>query len=39
MLKTKIALAGNRTPVSRVTGENSTTGPPMLVASTIFPAQ
>ena len=25
MLKTKVALAGNRTPVSRVAGENSTT--------------
>ena len=25
------ALAGNRTPVSRVAGENSTTEPPMLV--------
>ena len=39
MLKTKVALAGNRTPVSRVAGENSTTEPPMLVTSTIFPAQ
>ena len=38
MLKTKVALAGNRTPVSRVAGENSTTEPPMLV-TTIFPAQ
>ena len=26
----KTALAGNRTPVSRVAGENSTTEPPML---------
>ena len=26
----KNALAGNRTPVSRVAGENSTTEPPML---------
>ena len=26
----KVALAGNRTPVSRVAGENSTTEPPML---------
>ena len=39
MLKTKIALAGNRTPVSRVAGENSTTEPPLLVKTTIFPAQ
>ena len=39
MLKTKVALAGIRTPVSRVTGENSTTQPPMLVTSTIYPAQ
>ena len=39
MLKTKVALAGNRTPVSRVTGENSTTEPPILVTSLIFPAQ
>ena len=39
MLKTKDALAGNRTPVSRVAGENSTTEPPMLVTSAIFPAQ
>ena len=38
MLKTIVALAGNRTPVSRVAGENSTTEPPMLT-STIFPAQ
>ena len=36
MLKTIVALAGNRTPVSRVAGENSTTEPPMLV---IFHAQ
>ena len=39
MLKTRVALAGNRTPVSRVAGENSTTEPPMLVTSSIFPAQ
>ena len=39
MLKTKVALAGNRPPVSRVAGENSTTEPPMLVTSSIFPAQ
>ena len=39
MLKTKVALAGIRTPVSRVAGENSTTEPPMLVTSTICPAQ
>ena len=39
MLKTKVPLAGNRTPVSRVAGENSTTEPPMLATSTIFPAQ
>ena len=39
MLKTKAALAGNRTLVSRVAGENSTTEPPMLVTSPLFPAQ
>ena len=39
MLKTKVALTGNRTPVSRVAGENSTTEPPMLVTSRIYPAQ
>ena len=39
MLKTKFANAGNRTPVFRVAGENSTTEPPMLVTSPIFPAQ
>ena len=39
MLKTKFALAGNRTPVSRVAGENSTTQPPMLITSPILPAQ
>ena len=39
MLKTKFALAGNRTPVSRVAGENSTTEPTMLVTATIYPAQ
>ena len=32
-------MAGNRTPVSRVADENFTTEPPMLVTSTIFPAQ
>ena len=39
MLKTIVALAGNRAPVSGVAGENSTTEPPMLVTSTIYPAQ
>ena len=39
MLKTKVALVGNRTPVSRVAGENSTAEPPMLITSTIYPAQ
>ena len=39
MLKTKVALAGNRTPVSHVAGENSTTEPPMLATSPIYPAQ
>ena len=39
MLKRKVSLAGKRTPVSRVAGENSTTEPPMLVTSSIFPAQ
>ena len=39
MLKTKVALAEIRTPVSRVAGKNSTTEPPMLVTSTIYPAQ
>ena len=39
MLKTKFAFAGNRTPDSRVAGENSTTEPPMLVTETIHPAQ
>ena len=39
MLKTKVALAGNRTPVSRVAGENSTTETPILATSPIFPAQ
>ena len=38
MLKTKVALAGNRTPVSGVAGEISTTEPPMLVTALIFPA-
>ena len=39
MLKTKVELAGYRTPVSLVAGENSTTEPPMLVTWSIFPAQ
>ena len=39
MLKRTVALAWNRTPVSLVEGENSTTEPPMLVTSPIFPAQ
>ena len=39
MLKTKLALTGNRTRVSRLAGKNSTTKPPMLVTTTIFPAQ
>ena len=39
MLKTKFALAVNRTRVSRLAGKNSTTKPPMLVTTTIFPAQ
>ena len=39
MLKTKVAFAGNGTPVSRVAGENSTTERPMIVTSLIFPAQ
>ena len=39
MLKTKVALAGNRTPVYRVAGENSTTEPPMLVTWSISPVQ
>ena len=39
MLKTKAAIAGNRTQVSRVAGENSTTEPPMHVTATINPAQ
>ena len=39
MLKTKVALAGNRTPVSRVARKNYITEPPILVTSTIFPAQ
>ena len=38
MLKTEVALAGNRTPVSRVAGEISATEPPLLVTSPIFPA-
>ena len=39
MLKTIVALVGNRTPVSRVAGKNSTTETPMLATSTIYPAQ
>ena len=39
MLKTKVTLAGNRTAVYRVAGDNSTTEPPMLVTYPIFPAQ
>ena len=39
MLKIKFALAGNRPRVSRFEGKNSTTKPPMLVMTTIFPAQ
>ena len=39
MLKTKVSLAGNRTPVRRVAGENSNTQPPILVTSAIYPAQ
>ena len=39
MLKTTVALAGNRRPDSPVAGGNSTTEPPMPVISTIFPAQ
>ena len=39
MLKRIVALAWNRTPVSHVAGENSTTEPPMLETSTIYHAQ
>ena len=39
MLKRKVSLAGKRTPVSRLAGENSTTEPPMLITSSIYPAQ
>ena len=39
MIKIKVALTGNRTPDSPVAGGNSTTEPPMLVTSTICPAQ
>ena len=35
--KEKFALAGNRTTVSRVAGENSTTEPPMLASYKNFP--
>ena len=39
MLKTKGALAGNRSPDSRVAGGNSTTESSMLATSPIIPAQ
>ena len=39
MLKTKVALAGNCTPVSRVAGENSPTETPILVTLAIYLAQ
>ena len=39
MLKTKVALAGNRTPVTHVAAANSTTEPPIRVKSPIYPAQ
>ena len=39
MIKIKVALTGNWTPDSLVAGGNSTTKPPMLVTSPIFPAQ
>ena len=39
MLKTEVALAASRTRVPRLGGKNSTTKPPMLVTTTIFPAQ
>ena len=39
MLKTIVAFAGNRTAVSRVAGENSTTEPTMLILFPIVPAQ
>ena len=39
MLKRKVAMAGNQTPVPRVAGKNSTTERPMLVTITIYPAQ
>ena len=39
MIKIKVALTGNCTPDSPVAGGNSTTEPPMLVTSPIFPAQ
>ena len=39
MLKTKFALAWNRTRVSCLAGKNSTTDPPTLLTTTIFPAQ
>ena len=39
MIKMKVALTGNWTPDSPVAGGNSTTEPPTLVTSPIFPAQ
>ena len=39
MIKIKVALTGNWTPDSPVAGGNSTTEPPTLVTSRIFPAQ
>ena len=39
MIKIKVALTGNWTPDSPVAGGNSTTEPPTLVTSPIFPAQ
>ena len=39
MIKIKVALTGNWTPDSPVAGGNSTTEPPTLVTSTIYPAQ
>ena len=34
--KTEAALAGNRTPVSRVAGENSTTEPPTPALTVVY---
>ena len=39
MIKIKVALTGNWTADSLVAGGNSTTEPPTLVTSPIFPAQ